>query len=507
MTPALLAPIVMRLATLSLRSQIGVAILAGCITALGHAPFSILAATFVGLSAGMVLLHSAMNIRTATWIGWGFGVGYFALTLNWIVEPFLVDLARHGWMAPFALIGMAGGLALFWAAASRFTFWVTQNGRFRPTMFAASLGLVEILRAYLFTGFPWGLLAYTAVDTWAAYSASTFGPHFTSFVMLASVAAAVEFLLVIGGLFGIGAAAIMVSLPFTIGLLVGPHNTGADHDITLRILQPNAPQHQKWDPDYASVFFQRQIDMTRADDPVDVVIWPETAIPYLLDFADEILVDVATAARGAEVVVGMQRSDGARYYNSLVALNQVGQVSQIYDKAHLVPFGEYIPMGNVLRRFGIRGLADIDGAGFASGQGGQPVSLNAIGSVVPLICYEGIFPNKVAKAAENAQMMLLITNDAWFGNFAGPQQHLVQAQFRAIETGLPMVRSANTGISAVIDANGTILDQLSLNTQGFIDTKLPAAAQSTLYRRTGDLPIVLFLLLITCVSIGRRNKD
>lgn len=480
--------------------------IAGLVTAAGHAPFSCVLATVSGLILGLVLVVSAQTLRRAAWTAWAFGFGYFALALHWIVEPFLVDITRHGWMAPFAIILMAGGMAIFWGLAGFFSAKLTPNGKFRAVGFAVALALVEILRSYVFTGFPWGLLGYTTIDTWAAWSAQVLGPHFVTALLLISVALAVEFGLVLGGTRAVGGMGIMVSVPFAFGLLISPQELSAPTDVTVRVIQPNAPQHQKWDPEFADVFYERQIEFTRAGDPVDIVVWPETAIPYLLDHSDDILAEVSAAARGAQVVVGMQRSDGARYYNSLITVEDFGQVTQVYDKSHLVPFGEYIPLGNLARRLGLRGLSDVDGAGFAAGDKNELIQLKGLGDVVPLICYEGIFPHEINAHTTPIAAMLLITNDAWFGKYAGPQQHLVQARFRSIEQGVAMIRSANTGISAVIDPNGDLVDHLPLGEAGFFDVNVPSAGKPTLYSRVGDLPIVIMLLLAGMVFVFRRKQ-
>jgi apolipoprotein N-acyltransferase len=275
----------------------------------------------------------------------------------------------------------------------------------------------------------------------------------------------------------------------------------------VRLVQPNAPQHEKWDPEKIPVFFQRQIDYTRAGPRPDLVVWPETAIPVLLNDAQPTLDAIARAARGVPVVLGVQRMAQGRFYNSLVVLDADGGVTALYDKHHLVPFGEYIPFGDWLARYGIQGLAAQNGAGYAAGPGAQVIGLGDLGRALPLICYEGVFPRNVAAAPGRADFMLLVTNDAWFGRVSGPYQHLAQARLRSAEQGLAMVRVANTGVSAMIDPWGRVTARLPLGQAGWTDAPLPAPRPPTLYARTGDLPMLgltLLALLAAALLPGRR---
>ena len=202
----------------------------------------------------------------------------------------------------------------------------------------------------------------------------------------------------------------------------------------------------------------------------------------------------------------MQRSDGLRYFNSMITLDQNGAVTQTYDKHHLVPFGEYIPLGDILGELGWHGLAARQGYGYSSGRGAQLLDFGALGRALPLICYEAVFAHDVNAAPERPDFLVQITNDAWFGRGAGPRQHLAQARMRAAEQGLPLARAANTGISAMIDPYGRIIAALPLNVAGFVDAPLPAPLNATLYSRTGDLPAVLFVGFALALAFGRRFK-
>jgi apolipoprotein N-acyltransferase len=270
---------------------------------------------------------------------------------------------------------------------------------------------------------------------------------------------------------------------------------------TVRLIQPNAAQHLKWEPEYIGGFLQRAVDFTAAPAPADVapdlIVWPETSVPYPLDDAPTVLQAISRAAGGQPVIVGGNDRAEDGWRNTLTLLGPDGSRAQTYYKYHLVPFGEYIPFGDTLSRFGIHGMASRDGGGFSKGPGPKLIDLPGIGPALPLICYELIFPRGI-HGVPRPNLLLQITNDAWFGNISGPYQHLAQARIRAVEQGLPLIRAANTGISAVIDPWGRITAQTKLNEAAYLDAGLPAPAQATLYSRLYDWPMrgVLALLLI-----------
>ena len=278
---------------------------------------------------------------------------------------------------------------------------------------------------------------------------------------------------------------------------------------TVRLVQPNAPQDEKWLPEKRWVFFERLLGFTAAEGAVDLTVWPETAVPSLLNYADGFAPHMAKAGSGTPILYGIQREDAGRYHNSAVLMGAEGQSLDIYDKVHLVPFGEYMPLSNLAARFGVFGLAARAQSGYAPGAERRLVDL-PVGRALVLICYEGVFGQDVRAFEERADLMVLITNDAWFGLFAGPQQHLVQAQMRAAEQGLPMVRVANTGISAMIDPWGRLREQLPLNAAGFVDAPLPAPRAVTFYAQSGDWPVVaLSFFCVLCGGLrggGRRSR-
>ena len=441
-----------------------------------------------------------MPRRASAWFGWLFGLGYFALTLRWLIEPFLVDPLRHGWMAPFALLFMAGGLALFWGAAFWLARWLCGSGRMFSLWLPITLTIAELLRGHILSGFPWGLMSYVWIndlpDVWFAWV----GPYGATLLLTGSAGVIAYALQQSSGKVWVVACLSVVSVLIVLPAIA--RLTAIDLpslESTVRIIQPNAPQHQKWDPEWMPVFFDRAIAQTAGGAAPDVVIWPETSIPALLDYAQPWMEQMSLAARGAPVVAGIQRRDGGAYYNSAVLIDGPDNVAAISDKAHLVPFGEYIPLAALLRPIGLGTLVD-QVAGFSAGTGNGLMQVDGLGLVRVLICYEGIFPEEMQRGGPRPDVLLIITNDAWFGQGAGPRQHLVQAQARAIEQGLPVVRSANTGISAVIDARGNITARLDLNVAGALDALVPAGLLATIYARIGDWPLVVLLTL--CIIGG-----
>lgn len=484
---------------------------------LGLAPVGWWPVTLLAFVAVPAIFLSANSQRQAALTGWAFGFGWFLPALVWIVEPFLVDVASHGWMAPFALILFSGGMALFWGVAFWGAFRLGRTPLARMIALVLLLSLAEFARAYVLTGFPWAAMAQIWVNTSTARLLAWVGPHGLGLLTVAVPFGVGYVLATAKGALPRILAASPISV-ICLGVLsvdfFSINQVSPVTEATIRLIQPNAPQHQKWDPDYVPVFFRRSIEFTAAAPPrgqpkPDLIVWPETSIPMYLHTADPAFDVIVDAAQGTPVVAGIQRLVDERLYNTLVYLDGNGEIGATYDKHHLVPFGEYIPLGDVASRFGWHGLASGEGDGFSAGSGPQVISLGPLGKALPLICYEAVFPQDVG-TAERPDFLLLITNDAWFGNYSGPYQHLAQAQMRAIEQGLPMIRVANTGISAMIDPLGRVTHSLPLGKAGYIDARLPVPLSPTLYSKTGDLPVFLLLLVATLSLAGlqhRRKKN
>ena len=521
--------------TLSLGRQrrIAAAILLGALSALALPPWHFVPLVVPAFTGLLWLLDAAAlssrPLRAATLTAWLFGLGHFLVGLHWIAEPFLVDAARHGWLIPFALTGMAGGLALFPAAAGLITVGLSRrfalDGIGRVLAFAAVWVLLEWVRSWLFTGFPWNLVGYVWAATPEVMQAAAFAGIFGVSLMTV-VAGAMPAVLGTGR----GARAVLTVLLFTAILPAAVWGGGAMRlaaaplyaaddtramvpGVRLRIVQANIPQRQKWQSQLRAGHLQRHVAMSQqqSSNPPTHVIWPETAAPFFLANDDAVRAAAALAVpRDGVLITGAPRRggpEGARFWNSAHAITGDGQIIASYDKAHLVPFGEYVPL---------RGVLPIDklvpGQGdFTAGPGRQTMTIPGLPPVSPLICYEAIFPGAAVSADARPGWLLNLTNDAWFGTFAGPQQHFAIAATRAIEEGLPMVRAANTGISAVVDPYGRPIAMLGLGVEGVIDSGLPRALQTPPpYARWGNvLPaglIGLVALLIVLLQIAQRRR-
>ncbi len=486
---------------------LALAALAGAALALAQPPVAFPFVIFLALPPLMWLVDGARGPRAAFARGWAAGTGCFAAGLFWIVEPFLVDPERHGWMAPFALVFMAGGLALFWGASFALARALWRPGFRRVLILAAAWTLAEVARAYLLTGFPWGLIAYGWIGTPVAQALAVLGPHGLGFLTLvAGLSLGTGPGRAAWGGAGLAAALVAAGWLFGAQRLAGPVPQRAD-PVTVRLVQPDIAQHLKWRPELQQEFYDRQIAATLApgDPRPDVTIWSETALPFVLGYSGDALPDLAAAAAPEGVVVlGLRRlaagPDGDVWFNSLAVLEPGGAPAAVYDKYRLVPFGEYVPFARTIARLGLPRLDTLTLSGFAPGAGPRLVSVPGLPPFLPLICYEAIFPQGMRAPEGRAEWIVQLTNDAWFGSLAGPYQHLAQARARAIEQGLPLARAANTGVSAMIDPFGRITASLPLGTQGHVDAALPGPLAQTIYARSGDLPLVVSILAVLILT-------
>ena len=484
----------------ALLTSLGPAFLLGLLAATGQAP---LGAWYLALPAfaGIVWqVATAKAARTAAARAWAAGTGQFLAALSWIVSPFFVEPEVNGWMAPFALILMAGGLALFWALAGGIAGRVEGRAR-RAFTFAAILAGAEALRGVIFTGFPWALPGHVWIDTPVAQAAAFVGANGLTLLTLLIAALPVAF-----GLRGGLAAALLLAAVYGGGALRLAAPEPAASGLVFRLVQPNAEQHLKWDPEQAERLYRLQTDYTAAMPRPDLVIWPETALPYLYAPGGSAAQGVAEAAQGVPVALGVQRLEGEAAFNSLAVIGAGGAELALYDKAHLVPFGEYMPFGDRLFQwFGIRAFAAREGFGYAAGPGPRVLDLGPLGRVLPMICYEAVFPAGAQVAGQRPDWLLQVTNDAWFGTLTGPFQHAAQARLRAVEQGLPLVRVANTGVTQMVDARGRVTHALDFGVAGWVDAPLPGPLPPTPYARFGETPFLLSLVAI-CLAVALRRR-
>ena len=533
----MLARLYIHTVSLSGQRRTALAILLGALSALALPPWHLVPLMIPALAGLLWLLDAAAQsprpLRAAAVTSWLFGVGHFLVGVHWIVEPFLVNAARHGWLIPFALAGLAGGLALFPAIAGLITAALTRrfalDGVARALTFAVVWVFLEWVRSWLFTGFPWNLAGYVWAATPAVMQAAAFVGILG--VSLMSVAAAAMPAALAGAGTGHRVRAWIAVLLVTIVVPAAVWAGGAARlgaapaydadattamvpDVRLRIVQANIPQQQKWQAELRAGHLRRHIALSQqaSAQPPTHVIWPETAVPFFLANEESVRAAAAVAApRDGALITGAPRRSGGSgntsFWNAAHAITADGRIVASYDKAHLVPFGEYVPL---------RGILPIDklvaGQGdFSAGDGRQTIAVPGLPPVSPLICYEAIFPGAVARRDARPGWLLNLTNDAWFGTFAGPQQHFAIAAARAVEEGLPMVRAANTGISAVIDPYGRPVAMLGLGVEGVIDSGLPRALPAaTPYARWGNaIPAALLgfvVVVIVLLQIGHRRR-
>lgn len=493
--------------------RLGLAFLAGALMTAGHPPVGLPWALFIALPVLVMLTAHAPTGRAGAAVGWGAGFGYFTTGLHWIFHPFMVraedaqSLVYVGWVVGgiAAVAALSAALSLFWLLA----FWAAK--RLWPSGMLAGMGvltiawtLAEFARGNILTGFPWALPGYVWVDTPAMQAAAWIGPYGVTALTL-WLCALPGVALIARPRWIAGAALVACIAIWVAGAVRLPDiPQWSDESPTIRLVQPNAPQHLKWKPGYYEAFYQRALDATAADPnpdlgPPDIVIWPESVINMIPEDQPEVVQQISDAAGDATVLLGVTHgrrgTERLHWTNAVLLVLPDGSLGPRYDKHHLVPFGEYLPLEALLSAFGLSQFAAI--GGFDSGTGPQTIKIDGLPSFSPLICYEAIFPHEVV-GADRPDWLVQPTNDAWFGSYAGPQQHYAQAKFRAVEQGLPLLRAANTGISAVVDAYGREVVSIELHNYSYIDAKLPNAILPTPYSR---LKLVLLLLVIAIIAL------
>lgn len=516
-----------------------IALSAGALSALAMPPFSIGPVLWITIPVLVLLLDGVLGesrlgaIGSAAFIGWLFGFGYFLAGLWWIGSAFLVEAEDFAWMMPFAVAAMPAGLALFWACAAALARLLWSEGPGRLFALAASFAVFEYLRGTILTGFPWNAPGYAlALHDVPLQAAALTGLH--GMTLMAFVVFGAPILLLgsdrdrvlrIGLASVIGCAALGIVV-FGIARLAGAGSETLE-DVRVRIVQPNIAQAEKWKPQNRAPIFQGLLDLSAGGDEnrpaqdtsgdldgITHLIWPETALPFLLAAGQTELGAIASLLPdGTHLVTGAMRVErlpdqprGGNVYNSIYVFDSDGTIDEAYDKTHLVPFGEYLPFQSLFDRFGLAPLAARIG-GFTAGRTRTNLTVGAAPPAMPLICYEAIFPGLDGFLPDRPGWLLNVTNDAWFGSTPGPYQHFHQARMRTVEQGLPMVRAANTGLSAIIDPYGRVRESLGLNQRGIVTGNLPTSLPPTIFARYGHVPfaaLVAICLVLALLSKGRR---
>ncbi|MGI9434108.1 MAG: apolipoprotein N-acyltransferase [Geminicoccaceae bacterium] len=500
-------------------------LLFGVMAALSLPPLYLLPG-LLGFAGWLWLLLRTPSRLRAGLIGWWFGLGYFVIGLYWIAIAFFSDAEKFGALALPAVLLLCAVMAIFPAIAGLLVGALRPG---RPLAAAIALALAwtvaEWLRAHFLWGFPWNLIGYVWIGVLPVSQVAAFvGIYGLSLLTVLSAALFVTLIerrdrtAWVGPAIAVG----LLTVLFLGGALrlQGPE-TGHHPGIHLRLVQANIDQHHKWDPELRAESFRRHLDLT-AGQPVPSsapdathVIWPETASAYVLDddvVARDMVGDLTP--KDGYLITGFNRFDliskPKRAWNSLAVIDAGGSIRAGYDKHRLVPFGEFLPWRAVLSRIGLQKITEgtID---FQPGGGAKTLALAGLPPFSPLICYEAIFTGEVVDPDDRPAWILNITNDAWFGQSSGPYQHLAMARMRAIEEGLPLVRSANTGISAIVDPYGRIEAELGLGGTGVLDHPLPLPlAAPTFYakwRQIGFLSIVAFgVFMIFMIEKVLKNR-
>lgn len=491
--------------------RVGLAFAAGAISALTFAPVEFFPALLLGYAVLLLLLDgAAANVkawRVAAFCGWSFAFGQYLIGLHWIGYAFMVDPAAHLWQLPFAVLLLPAGLALYAAIACGLMMLWWKGGISRLLVFSAFYAAGEWIRGHALTGFPWNLPAYGWGASWAVMqSASLIGAYGLSFLTILLGASLAEFA---GRRRAAPLAMILLFVCLWVYGAVRLFTTPTEDvpRVMVRLVQPDIPQNEKYVRRLVVRNWRRLVDLSEKPGRVTHIIWPEAAPSFLLDRSPAALDQIALLTKdNRTLITGAARavvSDGtARFYNSLYIFGPNGKIDAIYDKFHLVPFGEYVPFAALLRRIGITKLTEGD-TGFSAGDGPHLYQVPGAPDVTPLICYEIIFPGAVT-TNHRPGWLVNVTDDSWFGPWAGPKQHLLIARVRAIEEGLPVARDANTGITAMIDPLGRLTAHLALGDMGVIDANLPRALPETPYARFGDVPFALLLLAALALAFTKN---
>jgi apolipoprotein N-acyltransferase len=507
-----------------------IALVAGALSALAMAPFNAWPVLFATFPVMVWLIDGAgagrlRGVPAAAMAGWWFGLGYFVPGLYWIGYAFFVDASTFAWLTPFAVLGLPAYLALFTAFGFALARLIWPRDASRVIALAASLTIGEWLRGHVLTGFPWNAFGYALSEPLAlAQTASLIGLWGLTFLSVAIFASPA--VLIDGTSRGrkpwivpVSAMAMLVAMGIFGGVRLALQPTAVVAKVRLRIMQPNLQQDARFNYSAKAEVMQKYLTLSdRASGPestgvrdASILIWPESAFPFFLTREPDAMAQIAELLpKGTVLITGSVRAPdlppGARItraYNSIYVIDHDGSVLSVYDKLHLVPFGEYLPFQDWMEKLGFEQLTKVQG-GFIPGTRRHTLAMPNAPRVLPLICYEAIFPGDVAASDDRPGWIVNLTNDGWFGISTGPYQHLQQARLLAIEEGLPLVRAANTGISAVIDPMGRIVARLGLGVEGVLDSGLPAAIAPTIYARSGDIPAAIMIAAGLLFTLRRR---
>lgn len=494
-----------------------ISFLLGSITVLGLPPYHCIICSVFGIAAFFYLINGDFNRKSIFFISWSFGIGFFGFGLSWISEAFFTEGMNIEYLSPLPPIGLGVFLGLYICIPACLSLFFVP-GLSRLVAFSAFWCITEILRGVLFTGFPWNpigsvlakwpVLIQTA-SVWGVYGVGFFFIMFSSsfgLLKLKGTYREKKFLV-------IPISILLFFVIFGWNRLKKVDSTLQINGIIVRLVQANIKQGVKWDKGHAERVLMDYIHLSRSSgaEKITHVLWPETATQFILDqdnFAHSMILSALLPS--SILLAGSLRTERdengkLKLFNSVVAVNDVGVNLGYYDKNHLVPFGEYVPLSKVfpfIRRL-VPGSID-----FSRGSGIKTTNIPRTLPVGILVCYEIIFPGNVVDKRERPYWIMNATNDAWYGMSAGPYQHFVSAQFRSVEEGIPVVRVANSGISGIIDAYGQVVKKTNLGEKAVLDSGIPyRTKKATIYGLYGNkIPLCMFFISILCLLVTQWRR-
>ena len=490
-----------------------IALLAGALTTLALAPYGIWPLVLVSIA----LLYRGLREltpRQAAWRGWWYGFGLFASGTSWVYVSIHDYGAASPPLAAFLTLGFVAGLGLFFAlAAWLWALWLRRDAApvSDALAFAALWVAQEAFRGWFLTGFPWLYAGYSQLDGPMAGLAPIGGVWLLSFALALSAALLANLPRLYRNKPQFGAALALLIAPWLIGGLLKGHawTAPAGDPLSVAAIQGNVEQNLKWDPAQLNAQLALYRDMSFRSKPTDLLIWPETAVPVLKEQAIGYLsvMDRFASDRQSALITGVpirqpNEHGELRYYNGV---SVVGQGSGDYLKQRLVPFGEYVPLQEVLR--GLIAFFDLPMSDFARGDHDQPL-LEAKGHrIATFICYEVVYPEFAAEMAARSDLLLTVSNDTWFGTSIGPLQHLQMAQMRALEAGRWMIRATNNGVTVLIDPFGQITERLPQFEQGTLYGEVQPMQHLTPYLQWRSWPLIALCSLLAIWALIRRRRD
>ncbi len=481
---------------------------AGLASACGFAPLNLWPLTLIALAVLLWAVEQAPRLRSALARGWWFGFGQFVLGLNWIATAFTYQSNMPAWLGWVGVVVLSLYLAIFPAVSAGLAWRWGRSDRLRLVLlFAAAWIVTEFLRGALFTGFPWNPLGISLLLTPAAIFSSLAGTYALS--GLAALIGGALYLVARRSWSRGGAVAIAVAALIGTAFLAAPAPDG-EPGARVRIVQPNVSQDMKHEVGYGPQLRRFEQSARSVGGPPTLLLWPEDGVPFMLDEEPFAAERIGSWLRPGDLLLTggakLERDEGDRPVgarNSVHAVDPSGALLARYDKAHLVPWGEYLPLRSLLEPLGLARVVpgDLD---FWEGPGPRTYDLPGFGRVGMQICYEIVFSGHVVDPDNRPDFIFNPSNDAWFG-WWGPPQHFAQARLRAIEEGLPVVRATPTGVSGIIDARGNVLASVPKHEQGVIDARVPPAATPTLFARLGNwLPFIFAALLVGGAMLSSR---